>query len=60
MKNLSLEKLKEHCEQLQPMQAEAHFRRFVARNANDLRGWNLLVQCLIEQRNFKEAEYTID
>lgn len=56
----SLEDLIAHCHNLQPMLAEAHFRRFVAHNTNDLRGWGLLIQCLTKQKNFKEAEYTID
>lgn len=60
MKDFSLEELRAHCAPLQPMLAEAHYRRFIARHVGDIQGWILLLKCLIAQRNFNEARYTID
>ena len=56
----TLDALTAHCAALPPMQAEAHYRRFVARHEQNLQAWNLLLRCLVVQRNQVEVNYLLD
>lgn len=42
------------------MLAESHYRKYVAKNVSDFRGWLLLINALTVRNNFVEARYTID
>lgn len=58
--HFSLQALKAHCSSLKPVMAEAHYRRFISRNPQNLNGWALLIQCLKSQHNYVEASFTLD